>query len=133
MPNKKQTTTTTAAAKDYSRFAKLLNEKKARILKDVTQMAKEHLGNSQRESSGDLSTYSIHMADMGTDAAERETMLSLASSEQKLIQKVNHALERINQGTYGVCEICSGKIPDERLEALPEATICIKCMKKFDF
>ena len=126
---RKKTASVSISAK---RFAKLLQNKKARILQDVTRMEKEYLGNSQRDAAGDLSTYSIHMADMGSDATERETMFSLASSEQKLVQKINHALERVKQGTYGTCELCNATIPEARLLALPEATICIKCMRKFD-
>jgi RNA polymerase-binding protein DksA len=72
------------------------------------------------------------MADQGTDASERETMLGLASSEEKAVERIDHAIERIDQGLYGTCELCGEEISDERLDALPEATVCIKCMKKYD-
>lgn len=74
----------------------------------------------------------MHMADMGSDAAERELMLQLASSEQERVERINHALERLDNGSYGDCELCNKKISMQRLEAMPEATVCMKCMKKYD-
>jgi DnaK suppressor protein len=127
---KKKVKENTKHSTDY--YKKMLLEKKARILGDVDQLQSETLKNSQREASGDLSAYSLHMADLGSDAAERELMLQLASSEQKQLQNINHALERIENGTYGTCELCGCVISHSRLEAIPEATICITCMKKYD-
>lgn len=120
------------ARQTLAKYKRILLEKRVRLTGDVEQLEKQTLGNTQREQSGDLSDYSYHMADVGSDAAERETMLGLASSQQKLVEKIDRALERIEQGTYGVCELCSSMIPDERLNALPEASACMKCMKKFN-
>ena len=117
---------------NLTEYKKMLLEKRARITGDVEQLESETLHNSQRESSGDLSAYAWHMADVGSDAAERETLLGLASSEQKLVDRITHALERIEQGTYGACELCNARISVERLDARPESTICMKCMRKYD-
>jgi len=114
------------------KFKVLLLEKRARILGDVQQLERQTLLNSQRDSSGDLSDYSFHMADVGSDAAERETMLGLASSQQKMIEPIKKALERIDQGVYGTCELCGCDIAKERLDALPEAIVCMKCMTKYN-
>ncbi len=124
-----KTKTSKAALEKYR---KMLSEKKTRITGDVEQLEKQSLLNSQRDASGDLSDYSLHMADAGSDAAERETMLGLASAQQKMAEKIERALERIDQGTYGVCELCGGEIAAERLAALPEANTCIKCMRKYN-
>lgn len=129
MPNKKKTWLTDKELEDYKQ---LLLEKKSRILGDVAQLEQETLHNSQRDFAGDLSGWKLHMADAGSDAAEREMLLGLASSEQKMIEKINHALERIDQGTYGICELSGAKISKARLDAIPEATVCIKCMKKYN-
>jgi len=118
-------------ASSVRRFKKLLLEKRARVMGDVKQLEEETLHNSQRDFSGDLSDYSFHMADVGSDASERETMLGLASSQQKLADKINRALERIEQGNYGECELCGAEIGVERLEVLPESTVCMKCMRKY--
>ena len=115
-----------------AKYQQILVEKRARITGDVEQLEQQTLHNTQRDQSGDLSDYSYHMADVGSDAAERETMLGLASKQQSLVDKIDRALERIEQGSYGVCSMCASPIPDERLKALPEASACMKCMKKFN-
>jgi len=114
------------------KYRKILVEKRARITGDVEQLEQQTLRNTQRDQSGDLSDYSYHMADVGSDAAERETMLGLASKQQVLVDRIDRALERIDQGSYGVCELCAVPIPEERLKALPEANACMKCMKKYN-
>lgn len=124
--------TKTTNKSSFEKYRKMLMEKKARITGDVEQLEKQSLLNSQRDASGDLSDYSLHMADAGSDAAERETMLGLASAQQKMIDKIERALERIEQGTYGMCELCGGEISEDRLNALPEANTCIKCMRKYN-
>ena len=78
-------------------YKKILLENKARILGDVEHLENGSLHNSQRDSSGDISGWSTHMADAGTDAAERETMLKLAATEQELVEKINHALKRLEE------------------------------------
>jgi len=114
------------------KFKRLLESKRARIVSDVERLKLQTLRHSQKDAAGDLSSYSYHMADAGSDAAERETMLDLASTQQKLLEKINKSLERIEQGVYGTCELCGGAIDAARLEALPEATVCIKCMNKYN-
>jgi len=114
------------------KFKRLLESKRARIVSDVERLKLQTLRHSQKDAAGDLSSYSYHMADAGSDAAERETMLDLASTQQKLLEKINKSLERIEQGMYGTCELCGGAIDEARLEALPEATVCIKCMNKYN-
>lgn len=142
MPQTKRQTTRTTTRKSSSKtgytkaqleaYRKLLLEKRARILGDVEELEKQSLMSSQRDASGDLSDYSLHMADVGSDAAERETMLGLASAQQKMLDKIERALERIEQGTYGTCELCGCKISPERLNALPEANTCVTCMRKYN-
>lgn len=124
--------TKTTNKSSFEKYRKMLMEKKARIISDVEHLEKQSLLNSQRDASGDLSDYSLHMADAGSDAAERETMLGLASAQQKMVDKIDRALERIDQGTYGICELCGCQIDEERLKALPEASTCIKCMRKYN-
>lgn len=115
-----------------AKYQKLLLEKKARILGDVEQLKSETLGNSPRDASGDLSAYALHPADLGSDAAEQDVLLQLAESDQKAIVRINHALDRIENGSYGQCELCTKMVETKRLEAMPEATICMDCMKKYD-
>jgi DnaK suppressor protein len=68
-----------------------------------------------------------HLADVGTDLGEQETMLTLESNEREILAQVERALQRLDEGVYGQCERCGQPIPFERLEALPYATRCITC------
>jgi DnaK suppressor protein len=68
-----------------------------------------------------------HLADVGSDLGEQETMLTLESNEREILAEVERALERLDEGVYGQCERCGQPIPFERLEALPYATRCITC------
>jgi DnaK suppressor protein len=68
-----------------------------------------------------------HLADIGSDLGEQETMLTLESNEREILVEVERALRRLDEGVYGQCERCGQPIPYERLEALPYATRCIQC------
>jgi len=83
-----------------------------------------------KESSGDLSSYSYHMADLGTDAIEREKAFLFASKSGRLLYHVNEALRRIRKGEYGKCQICGKQIQKARLEAVPHARLCIDCKEQ---
>jgi YteA family regulatory protein len=78
------------------------------------------------ESMGELSSYDNHPADEGTDLFEREKDIALNEHYELQLRNINHALEAMENGTYGQCEICGKDIPIERLEALPNTTFCIE-------
>jgi DnaK suppressor protein len=69
-----------------------------------------------------------------TDRAALETdrnfLLRIRDRERKLIEKIKEALERIDQGSFGICEVCGKDISEERLMARPVTTLCIDCKKK---
>ena len=100
---------------------------RARLRGDVSDMADAALKNNRAEDNGDLSRMPIHMADLGTDNFEREFTLSLMRSEEETLWQIETSLERIEDGTYGDCQECGGKIPKARLNAIPYATSCVKC------
>ena len=112
------------------KYRKILLEEKEKLQKQINNLAQETFSSSQRDASGDLSGYSMHMADVGTDSFERELALGLVSNEQQVLYRINEALKRIDDGTYGKCEVCSQLIKDSRLKALPFATMCIGCKEK---
>jgi DnaK suppressor protein len=85
------------------------------------------LKKSRSEANGDLSSMPIHMADIGTDNFEQEFTLSLMETEGGTLDKIEGALERMEDSTYGQCEECGGKIPKKRLNAIPYTAMCIKC------
>jgi len=108
---------------------RLLNERR-RILKEMGHLETTVLKVNQRDSSGDLSGYSFHMADAGTDAMEREKAFLFASAEGRVLLEIDDALRRLYRGEYGVCESCGNPIARARLEVMPHARLCIACKEK---
>jgi DnaK suppressor protein len=78
-------------------------------------------GNLQKDATEETPNFSEHMADAGTDSYDRDFTLSLLSSEQNALYEIDAALKRIENGTYGVCELTGEVIENERLEAIPWA------------
>ena len=81
---------------------------------------------SESDSVGELSSYDQHQADMGTETFEREKDLSILEQVEAELADVEHALRRLEDGTYGTCEVCAKPIPEERLEAMPAARLCLE-------
>ncbi len=104
-------------------------ETRLKIAGDLRHLEGDTLNTSQRDASGDLSGYSLHMADMATDNFDREFNLGLASNEQQRLNMIDVALHKIKEGTYGLCENCNKPIPQKRLLAMPHASLCIKCQE----
>jgi RNA polymerase-binding transcription factor DksA len=112
---------------DAARYKKLLLDLRDHLIDGVSFLASDNLKRSNREASGELSGYSLHMADAGTDNFDREFALSLVSNEQDALYEIEEAMKRLEAGTYGVCEMCDKLIPKERLGAVPFARKCIQC------
>ena len=88
------------------------------VLSDLMDgMAKETI--RSRPEGSDASVGGMHMGDAGSDAYDRDFALSMLTKEQDALYEINEALERMDRGVYGVCELSGKKIPEERLEALP--------------
>ncbi|MBI3313382.1 MAG: TraR/DksA C4-type zinc finger protein [Candidatus Omnitrophica bacterium] len=115
--------------KDLERFKKILLVFRSKIAGDLEHREGDALNQSQREAAGDLSGYSFHMADMATDNFDREFNLGLASNEQQSLNLIDAAIRKIDDGTYGTCELCSKPISQKRLMAVPHAPHCIKCQE----
>ena len=107
---------------------KLLDER-GRLLQDLDAL-EEATATTPKDSSGDLSSYSSHMADQGTDAMEREKAFLFASVKKRRLEEIELALGRIASGTFGLCESCGQPIPAKRLERLPDASLCVACKEK---
>jgi len=107
-----------------------LLEERRKILKEMGHLETTVLTVNQGDSSGDLSGYSFHMADAGTDAMEREKAFLFASSEGRALMEINAALRRLYRGEYGVCESCGQPIARGRLEVMPHARLCVSCKEK---
>lgn len=82
------------------------------------------LDESQEESSGELTSLDQHLADHASDTFEREKDRSIGASLTDKLEEIDAALERIESGNYGVCQVCGRDIADERLEAVPATRFC---------
>lgn len=105
---------------------------RARLRGDVNAMVNAALRKTRSEANGDLSSMPIHMADIGSDNYEQEFTLSLMQSDESVLESIELAIEKIEDGLYGTCEECSGSISKTRLTALPHTPLCIKCAQKLE-
>jgi RNA polymerase-binding protein DksA len=115
---------------EMNAYKEQLLARRARLRGDVSQLADEALKRNRQEASGDLSTMPIHMADIGSDNFEQDFTLTLLESEEDTLQQIDSALNKIAEGTYGVCETCGNPIPKPRLQAIPYAVHCVDCARK---
>ncbi len=115
---------------DLQHFKNLILEKRAQVSRDMEEFHRVSRSEEAQESSEDRSAYSLHMADRGTDAMEREKNMLFAQREGDYLDYLEEALQRIDAGTYGACRTCQGPIGKARLEAVPTATQCIECKKR---
>jgi len=116
--------------KEFTEFKKIILKKKEDVLAEIKSISDDVLKKSQKEASGDISGYTYHMADVATDNYDREFSLGLASSEREILYVLDDALKKIEDGTYGICEVCKTAISKTRLKALPQASLCVKCQEK---
>lgn len=107
--------------KDQKYFKVLLNEKLDGLLQEATKTVSGMT--DHRETFPDPT-------DRATLESERNFTLRIRDRERKLISKINEALTRLEQGTFGICEECGEDISNERLKARPVTTLCIDCKKK---
>jgi DnaK suppressor protein len=114
---------------DLKKYEKLLLAKRSELMEGIEEI-REESANTIKDATGDLSSYSYHMADLGTDAQEREKKFHLASKSGRLIYHIDEALRRIKDGTYGKCQSCGKDISVARLEAVPHARLCIQCKEE---
>lgn len=109
-------------------FRQALLAERVKVAGEIKSIARE-TSKSPREASGDLSAYTVHMADMAADAYEREVSINIVSSEQEVLYQIDDALKRMEEGAYGTCQQCNKPITMSRLKAVPYASLCIKCQR----
>lgn len=111
-------------------FRNLILEKRSQAAAGLEEIERVARNEAAQESTEDRSAYSLHMADRGTDAMEREKSLLFAQREGDYLELLNEALERIENGAFGICRICGSEVGRARLEAVPTATQCIDCKSR---
>ena len=109
--------------RDLKRFKELILEKKKETMEELETLKESIMDVTTGEYVSENSTYSLHM-EQGTDAMEREKTFLFASRGSKFVNQLDDALERIEEGTYGLCRVCQLLVPKERLEAVPTAQTC---------
>ncbi len=109
----------TKVPKKWKKYYKLLVELRDHLSDGITLHSRDTIKTSSTDEVGESSSYSQHMADEGTDAFDRDFALSLVSSEQDALSEIEAAINRILDGTYGICELTGDKINEERLKAVP--------------
>ncbi len=112
---------------ELKKYEQLLLDKRRQLLEEMGVIGETHIGTSIKDATGELSSYSYHMADQGTDTMDREMAFMFASKQGRLIYHIDEALRRIQDGTYGQCQSCGKPISQARLEAVPHARLCIEC------
>lgn len=112
-------------------FRDQLLKLKESVLHDIKNMASLNVLEN-KDPSTENAGHSTHMADVATDMYDREFSLGLASNDRELIQKIDVALKKIDDGTFGDCILCKGPISLARLKAIPYAQACVKCQESLD-
>ena len=116
---------------DVAHYRQLLLEKREAVSAALDNLQRENSG-SLEEETGELVSGSAdqHMADTATETVEREIGNTLEEHDERLLDAIDAALRRMDEGTYGKCVNCGAPIPEGRLEAMPWATLCIDCKRK---
>jgi DnaK suppressor protein len=116
---------------DTSEFRRLLQEERARLVGAVAYLHHEHPG-SMEDELGELGGRGVdnHLGDMASATYDRELDEGLEEGAQQTLAQINAALGRIDDGTYGTCEVCGKPIAVERLRAIAWATRCIDDAKR---
>ena len=109
---------------DTANARRRLDEERQRLTETLSNLETDL--EAQKESLQELSIVDEHQGDIGTETFEREKDLSIVESVRASIEDIDRALARLDAGTYGTCEVCHKAIPDERLEAVPAARLCVE-------
>jgi len=101
-----------------------LTEERER-LQGITEDLAGVKGESQEDSLQELSSYDQHQADVATETFDREKDISILDQVEGELAEIEHALQRLDDGSYGTCEACGKPIGDDRLEAMPATRFCV--------
>lgn len=109
---------------EWQKYYQNLLDLRDRLLNQMSGLAKE--------SAEEMASYSLHMADSGTDNFDRDFALSLLSSDQDAIYEIEEALKRIEKNTYGICELTGKPIPKTRLDAIPWTRFTVEAQAQLE-
>ena len=109
-------------------------EKFKQILTDMQNQLSKSLENASQQvkQPDDATGYTQHQADQGTDDFDRTINIEVTGKEMGILRQIERALAKIDEGTYGICDISGDEIPKARLEAIPYATITVQAQEKVE-
>lgn len=116
----------------FKKYYELLIDLRNHLSDDLALHTQETLNTSGKEDSGDLSGYGQHTADAGSEAFDRDLALNMVSSEQDALKEVEAAIDRIFEGSYGVCEQTGQAINHDRLMAVPFTRFSLMGQQDFE-
>src|SRR6476659_3796876 len=117
---------------DVKKYHKALEALSLRVRSDAVGMVDQVRSGTSGNGSSDLSNAPYHLGDMGTDEFLYDMNATLLENEQYIVAEARAALERMEQGTFGICESCGQPITSARLEAIPFTRFCVKCAEVND-
>jgi RNA polymerase-binding protein DksA len=112
--------------RELDEFRRLLEAERDRLAEEL-EAIEEHQPEVENVALDASGGYDEDLADVASDTFEREKGIAIENSVQDLLHQVEEALARIEEGTFGTCEVCGQPIHPERLRALPYARLCINC------
>src|SRR4051812_37957699 len=119
-------------AKDVTKYRRALEALSSRVRSDATGMVDQVRSGTSGNGNSDLSNAPYHLGDMGTDEFLYDMNATLLENEQYIVAEAREALNRLDNGTYGICESCGRSIASARLEAIPFVRFCVKCAETND-
>jgi RNA polymerase-binding protein DksA len=118
------------SAVDTARFRGILEQERQRVMDAINYLHEETPGSLEDETEEIVSNSDNHLGETATATLDREIDYSLEENSEHVLRAIDAALQRIESGTFGICESCGQPISEERLEAIPYATQCIDCRRK---
>ncbi|MDD3626140.1 MAG: TraR/DksA C4-type zinc finger protein [bacterium] len=115
--------------KQLEKYREILIKERNALQEEIKDLTESEIQSSLLDSSGGLSGYPDDPGDVASDNFEKGKDLEILDMLTSKLEEVQTALEKIDTGTYGVCELCSKTIPQSRLNVKPWAKLCMKCRK----
>ncbi|HPO82379.1 MAG TPA: TraR/DksA C4-type zinc finger protein [bacterium] len=112
---------------DFSYYRELLLEKKREVEDNLKSIRETSSSSSELGLIGELSSSDDHLAEYASIVYEHENALTVENILRDMLKQIDAALKRIEDGTYGICEVCKKPIGEKRLKAIPYATMCVHC------
>lgn len=115
---------------DLKKYREALEAERARLLEQIRRIDDRTAGRDRLDSQVSAEDFDEPGGDAASDTLERTQAMAIGENFRDLLAYVEHALEKMDKGTYGLCDVCGKNIPKARLDFLPWATMCAECRKR---